>query len=95
MLVDILTIFPAMFVGVLGESILKRAAEQGVMEFRLTDFRDFATDKHHKVDDTPFGGGSGMVLKPEPIFLALEYVLKDALPHRRVLLMDPGGVPFT
>ncbi len=69
---DILTIFPKMFDSYLGESILKRAREAGLLSIAIHDIRDFATDKHRKTDDTPYGGGAGMVMKVEPIFNALE-----------------------
>lgn len=69
---DILTLFPGMFDSYLGESILKRAQEAGFLSVAVHDIRDFATDKHHKTDDTPYGGGAGMVMKVEPIFNTLE-----------------------
>ena len=69
---DILTIFPKMFDSYLGESILKRAREAGLLSIAIHDIREFATDKHRKTDDTPYGGGAGMVMKLEPIFNALE-----------------------
>lgn len=74
MRIDVLSLFPEMFNGPFGDSITKRAVENGILDIHITDFRDFAFDKHHKVDDTPFGGGSGMVLKPEPLFLAIKAV---------------------
>lgn len=73
--VDILTIFPDMFAGVIGESIILRARERGLVDIRCTDIRDFATDRHSSVDDRPYGGGPGMVYKPEPVFDAVESVL--------------------
>ena len=96
MRIDMITLFPEMFAGPFGESIIKRAVERGILDIHFTNFRDFAYDKHRQVDDTPFGGGSGMVLKPEPLFRALRHVKEctgDCGTHR-VLLMDPGGVPF-
>ncbi|MBR2214945.1 MAG: tRNA (guanosine(37)-N1)-methyltransferase TrmD [Selenomonadaceae bacterium] len=100
MRVDMLTLFPSMFAGPFGDSIIKRAIDKGLLTVHYTNFRDFATDKHHQVDDTPFGGGSGMVLKPEPLFAAVGQVLDSdktgiSPSKRRVLLMDPSGVPFT
>lgn len=96
MYIDILTIFPGMFPGPLGESILKRAQEKGLITLRVHDIRAFARDKHHMVDDYPFGGGPGMVMKPEPVFEAVEYVL--SLPPEgvkaRVVLMTPQGRTF-
>ena len=67
MRIDVLTLFPGMFQGPFAESIVKRAQEAGLVEIRLHDIRDWATDRHRTVDDTPYGGGAGMVLKPEPL----------------------------
>jgi tRNA (guanine37-N1)-methyltransferase len=91
--VDVLTLFPAMFEGPLTESILKRAQEAGLLQIELHDMRRQATDKHHTVDDRPFGGGAGMVIKPDIVFDTLETLPRDA--HTRVLLMCPQGKPFT
>jgi len=77
--IDVLTLFPEMFAGPLSESILKQAQENGLLAVRLTDIRDFARDKHRTADDYQYGGGSGMVMKPEPIFEAVESVLADGL----------------
>ena len=96
MRIDILTLFPAMFEGPFSESILKRSIEQGILDIHLTNFRNFAYDKHRQVDDSPFGGGSGMVLKPEPLFRAVQYVkTQSAAPKKRVVLLSPNGVTFT
>lgn len=97
MLIDIITLFPEMFGGVFGESIIKRAVEKKILEVRLTQLRDFAFDKHRQVDDSPFGGGSGMVLKPEPMYRAFREVLRksDENLSRRVIITDPGGEVFT
>lgn len=93
---DILTLFPEMFTAVLGSSIIKRAIEKQILTVETTDFRKFTYDKHHQADDTPFGGGSGMVLKPEPVFRAVESVLaNNALPKRRIIMLDPAGEVFT
>ncbi len=89
---DIITIFPGMFPGVLGAGVLKRAAERGILEFRVHDLRDYTTDKHRSVDDRPFGGLEGMVLKPEPIFKAVEAVRGDGA---GVYLLSAGGRRFT
>jgi len=70
--IDILTLFPDICRAPLGESIMKRAQENGIIDLRIRNLRDWTTDKHHIVDDTPFGGGQGMVMKPEPIFAAVE-----------------------
>jgi len=92
----ILTLFPEMFKGVLEESILKRAAAQGLVRFQVINFRDFATDKHHTVDDYPFGGGAGMLLKADPICRAMEAVDAAVAPEgqRRVVLLSPQGRKF-
>ena len=74
---DILTIFPPMFDSYLGESILKRAREKGLISVAVRNIRDFATDKHRKTDDTPYGGGAGMVMKVEPIWNALEAIASE------------------
>jgi tRNA (guanine37-N1)-methyltransferase len=89
MRVEILTIFPAFFSSPLDETILKRAREKGLLEIALTDIRDFATDKHAKTDDIPFGGGPGMVMKPEPVVAAIEAARGRA--SGPVFLLDPGG----
>ena len=92
--VDILTIFPDMFRGVLAESITARALNAGIADVELTNIRDFATDRHKSVDDRPYGGGPGMVFKPEPIFAAVETVLakeKAPLPQTRRILLSPQG----
>jgi tRNA (guanine37-N1)-methyltransferase len=89
--IDVLTLFPEMFTGVLGASILKIAQEKGLVKFRLVDIRDFATDRHRSVDDPPFGGGPGMVLRPEPVFAAVEHTEGlSGVPATRVLLTPQG-----
>jgi tRNA (guanine37-N1)-methyltransferase len=96
----ILTIFPAIFDGPFGESILKRAAEKGLIKTVVHNIRDFATDKHHSTDDTPYGGGAGMVMKPDPIFAAAEHALAqaresgDSTDGSNVILMTPQGRRF-
>lgn len=99
MIIDILTLFPEMFAPITTSSILKRAVEKGLVDVRLTDIRDFAFSKHRVVDDTPFGGGAGMVMKPEPIVLAVESVLERArqsgILASRVILMSPAGSVYT
>jgi len=91
---DVLTLFPAIFAGPLEESILKRAQESGRLSVALHNIRDYATDKHHITDDTPYGGGGGMVMKPGPIFAAAEAALagESGAP---VVLLTPQGRPFT
>lgn len=93
MRIDVLTLFPEMFSGVLGSSILKKAAEKNAVTYHLTNFRDFSDDKHKTVDDYPYGGGAGMVLKPQPIFDAVECVKKKH--SSRVILLCPQGETFT
>src|SRR5882672_3456264 len=91
MRIDVLTLFPAMFAGPLDESIIKRAREAGLLDLRIHQLRDYAHDRHKTVDDRPFGGGPGMLLKPEPIFEAVE---KLAGEQTRVILLSPAGRSF-
>lgn len=91
---DVFTLFPEMFSAYLNESILKRAREAGVLEVLLHNIREYTTDKHRTTDDEPYGGGGGMVMKPEPIFSAVESVLGSP-PSCPVILMTPQGRPFT
>lgn len=97
MLIDIITLFPEMFASVFGESIIKRAVEKNILDIRFTQLRDFAFDKHRQVDDSPFGGGAGMVLKPEPVYRAVRDVLSksDENFSRKVIITDPSGEVFT
>ncbi len=90
MRIDVLTLFPEMFDGPLSESIIKQARERGLLEIALTNVRDFARDRHRTADDYQYGGGSGMVMKPEPIFEALESVLA-ARPDEGAEAQVPGG----
>ncbi len=92
MRIDIVTLFPRMVEGPIGESILGRARERGLIEIRVVNLRDYATGKHRVTDDYPFGGGGGMVLKPEPLFAAVEAL---RTPGARVVLLDPRGRRFT
>lgn len=95
MRIDILSLFPAMFEGPFGDSITKRAIENGILDIHITNPRDFALGKHQQMDDSPFGGGSGMVIKPEPMFAAVRHVKEQtAISNRRVLLMSPEGRVF-
>ena len=89
---DILTLFPRIFEGPLDESILKRAREAGLVQIRVHNLRDFTHDKHRVVDDKPYGGGPGMLMKPEPIFEAVEKLQRA---DSCVVLMTPQGTPFT
>jgi len=92
---DVLTIFPGMLEGPLTESILKRGRQKGLIEVRLHDLRDYAHDRHRQVDDTPYGGGGGMVMMPGPIFEAAETILaKHPAPRSRTVLLSPQGTPF-
>lgn len=93
--IQIFTIFPEMFNGPINTSILKRAQEKELIKINLVDFRTYALSKHQNVDDSPFGGGAGMVLKPEPIYAAVESVLGDLKTFRgKILLMSPQGEKF-
>ena len=96
MRIDMISLFPEMFAGPFGDSITKRAVDKGILDIHFTNPRDFAYDKHKQVDDSPFGGGSGMVLKPEPMFRAVRSVKETtSYVSRRVLLMCPSGQTFT
>ncbi len=90
---DVLTIFPEIILPYLNESILKRAQERELLEVKVLNLRDFTTGAHRVVDDYPFGGGAGMVFKPEPIFKAVDYLKKDG-ERRKVILLSPQGKPF-
>jgi len=95
---DILTLFPDVFEGVFNESIVKRAREAGLVSIALHNIRDYATDKHRTTDDAPYGGGGGMIMKPEPIFRAVEAVLgleEGQRPEVPVILLSPQGRLFT
>ena len=89
--IDIVTIFPRMLDSILGESILKRAQEAGLVQIRCVNLRDFATGAHLTTDDRPYGGGPGMVMKPEPVFKAVDALRR---PESKVILMTPQGEPF-
>ncbi len=88
---DILTLFPDMFVAPLGQSMVGRAQQAGLVEIAVHQLRDWTTDRHRTVDDYAYGGGKGMVLKPEPIFAAVEALRR---PQQQVILMDPAGERF-
>ena len=91
MTIDLLTLFPAMAQGVLGESILGRAQRAGLVEIRVHQLRDYAKDKHHIVDDRPFGGGPGMVMKAEPLVDAIEHLRGEGENRARVIFLTPEG----
>lgn len=108
MKIDILTLFPEICRAPLGESMMKRAQENGIVDLRIHNLRDWTTDKHHVVDDAPFGGGQGMVMKPEPIFAAVEELRNEGqktlgaqrstsnvqLQRSKAILMSPAGRRF-
>lgn len=95
MKIDVVTLFPEMFDGPLGYSIVNRAIDKGIVEVNRVNFRQFGKGKHQVVDDTPYGGGAGMLLKPEPLFEAMESIEeRDPETKKRVILMDPAGKPF-
>jgi len=91
MRIDILTLFPEMFPGFLETSIIKRARDNGHIDIRIHNFRDYSTDKHKRVDDYPYGGGAGMVLMCEPIFRAVEAIKTDS---SVVIMLSPSGKTF-
>jgi len=90
--IDILTLFPRMLDGFLAESILGKGIERGLLGVKVHDLRDWTTDKHHTADDRPFGGGAGMVLKPDPVFAAIEQL---QTPGCRRIYLTPDGVPLS
>ncbi|MFF2176980.1 tRNA (guanosine(37)-N1)-methyltransferase TrmD [Lysinibacillus sp. NPDC058147] len=91
--IHVLSLFPDMFTGVFGASILKKAQEKGAVKLEVTDIREYSGNKHNQVDDYPYGGGAGMVLKPEPMFSAVEAITEGKTP--RIILMCPQGERFT
>ncbi|WP_219836639.1 tRNA (guanosine(37)-N1)-methyltransferase TrmD [Paenibacillus sp. R14(2021)] len=95
MRIDVLTLFPEMFHGVFGASILGKARDKGIVALNAVNFRDYANNKHNTVDDYPYGGGGGMVLKPEPLFAAVEDLVPDGGVKPRVILLCPQGEPYT
>lgn len=95
MKVDVLTLFPEMMDGVFRASILGKAQEKGIVSLNAINFREYSNSKHGTVDDTPYGGGGGMVLKPEPIFLAVEDLVSRTSTTPRIILMCPQGDTFT
>ncbi len=91
MRIDVLTVFPGMLTGFIGESIVRRAIAMGAVEIHAVDLRDFAHDARGTLDDKPYGGGAGMLMKPEPLFEAIESL---RTPKTRVIVMTPQGAPF-
>ncbi|MGQ9825333.1 MAG: tRNA (guanosine(37)-N1)-methyltransferase TrmD [Desulfotomaculales bacterium] len=92
--INILTLFPEMFAGPFDASIVGRARERGLVKINLVNIRDFAKNKHRTVDDAPFGGGAGMVMSPEPVFEAVDWLRGRGAPLDAVVLLSPGGRPF-
>ena len=92
--IDVFTLFPGMFDGPFGESIVKRAQAKGLIDLAVHDIRDWTDDRHRTADDTPYGGGAGMVMKAPPIVEAVEDVLGDDLPHTHIAIMSAGGRRF-
>lgn len=95
MKIDILSLFPEMFEGVLHSSIMKKAQANDAVAFNVIDFREYSDNKHHKVDDYPYGGGAGMVLTAQPLFSAVESLKEKVNQPPRVILMCPQGERFT
>lgn len=93
MKIDILTLFPKMFAA-LNESLLGKAQEKGLIEINICDFRQYSKDKHHHVDDTPYGGGAGMLLQPQPFYRAMDDINQADPAPKRVVLLDPAGRKF-
>jgi tRNA (guanine37-N1)-methyltransferase len=91
MRLDVLTLFPGIFEGYLQQSLLKKAIEAGLVEIRLWNFRDWATDRHKSVDDTPYGGGPGMLIRCEPVYACVEDVQKTAPEPGRLVMLTPQG----
>lgn len=94
MRIDIITLFPFMFRGPFDESIVKRARKKGILEINLHDLREFTDDRHRTVDDVPYGGGAGMVIKSEPLFRAVEKVKEERSSSSKVILLSPQGQTF-
>ena len=95
MTIDVITIFPAMIEAALAEGVVSRARDRGVLDVRAWDLRQFTGDRHRTVDDVPYGGGPGMVMKPEPIFRAVDAIAAERGAPGAVVLMSPQGQPFT
>lgn len=95
MVFDIVTIFPRMVEAGLSEGVVGRARDRGLLDVKVRNLRDFTTDRHHVVDDVPFGGGPGMVMKPEPFFAAMESIVAERGQPGAVVLLTPAGRRFT
>ena len=90
MRIDVVTLFPPLFAGAFEHSIIHRARQRGLVDIRLHNLRDYTSDRHRTVDDAPYGGGAGMVMKPEPFFKAVEHLREEGNPGRAVLLTPQG-----
>jgi tRNA (guanine37-N1)-methyltransferase len=95
MLIDVVTLFPDMFSGVISQSILKLARDRGLLDIRITNLRDYSTDKHRKVDAPPYGGGPGMVIQVEPVVRAVDDLRKKGRRRSTLVLLTPSGRTFT
>ncbi|WP_122646605.1 tRNA (guanosine(37)-N1)-methyltransferase TrmD [Enterococcus mediterraneensis] len=94
MRIDVLTLFPRMFEGPMGESIIGKAREKNLLEINFSNFREYSDNKHKTVDDYPYGGGAGMLLKVQPIYDNLKAIEEETQTKKRIILMDPAGKPF-
>ena len=94
-LINIVSAFPGLFQSVFDESMIKIAQEKDLVRIRIHDLRDFSDDRHRRVDDYPYGGGAGMVMKPEPFFKAVKTIQKKYPPKGKVILMSPQGLLLT
>src|SRR6186713_1975687 len=92
---DVITIFPRLVDAGLAEGVVGRARERGLIDVTVRNLRDFTTDRHHVVDDVPFGGGPGMVMKPEPLFAAMDAIAARRGQPGAVVLLTPAGRPFS
>ncbi len=95
MKIDIISLFPEFIESFFSHSIIQRASKKGILDLGVVNPRDFADNKHGHIDDTPYGGGSGMLMQAEPIFLATEQALPEKTEHDRIILLSPTGTPFT
>ena len=95
MKIDVVTIFPRMVEAGLAEGVVGRAKTSGLLDVVVHNLRDFTTDKHHVVDDVPFGGGPGMVMKPEPFFAAVDHIRRERGAPGAIVLTTPDGARFT
>ena len=94
MIFHVLTIFPEFFEGPFAHGVVKRAKDAGILDIRIHNLRDWTFDRHKSVDDRPFGGGEGMVMKPEPLFLAVESIWPERTPRQKAILLSAQGRMF-